>query len=240
MKLKKIQEEFTHSCRGRGLNHPKEIKNIEIYQGFLFEKVQESLESAYPITLGKLPGDIWKEAISRFIGEFDCKTPYFWRIPEQFCLFAHDQKFSEHYKIPYLEDLLDFEWAEIEVFMMKDGLRPELSKEGNVLEDLLFMNPDHLFQKYDYTVFQKDSTQKKECHVITYRHFVTKEVHYLQLSRFYRVVLELLREHHLSGMETLQFVAPMFQREVDANMVSHANQFFQDLFELGVIEGYLK
>ena len=53
---------------------------------------------------------------------------------------------------PFLDDLLYFEWMEIEVHTMPDRPFPDYVKEGNVLEDRLAFNPEYEIIRMDYPV----------------------------------------------------------------------------------------
>ncbi len=240
MTLGKIQQQFSEFCRGKDLGGLQvDARRAAVYAELIFEKVEGALGRVYPITRSSIDEEIWKKMVSDFFHEHESTTPYFWKMSEHLCFFAKEKNISKRYQIPHLEDLLAFEWAETEVYMMKDGHRRALKSDGDIFEDPLFINPDHLFSQFSYPVFQKDVSKKGSYFLLTYRHFGTKEVHFLQLSRFYQSVLQLLHQNPMSGMEALQHVAALFAISLDEKLIAFSENFFKDLLHLGVIEGYI-
>ncbi len=145
----------------------------EIYRDHYRKKMERSLKKAYPLTYHLLQRAQWDEMIDQFLTEAQCTSPYFWKVPETFLYFAKKKEFALRFEIPYLEDLLDFEWLEIEMYMMPD----QPGKESRIVI-------------YSYPVFEKKPLprpmKKGSYPLYAFRHPESKEVH------FSRVVLKRL------------------------------------------------
>ncbi len=135
------------------------------------KKFLQSLKKAYPLTHHLLEAKQWDEMVDQFLAEVQCTSPYFWKMPEFFLHFAKKKKYSLRYDIPYLDDLLDFEWLEIEMYMMPD----QPGKEDRIVI-------------FSYPVFEKKplprSMKKGIYPLYAFRHPESKEIH------FSRVVLK--------------------------------------------------
>ena len=240
LKYQHIQEQFIAKCRGKkDIPEFAPSDRMQVYEGLIADKIFASLTRAYPIAHAIIDKKKWMKIISDFICNYDMKSPYYWRMPESFYHYAKEKKLARSLRIPYLEDLLWFEWIEIEVYMMKDVLKPAIKKEGNVLEDLLYMNPYHHFCLFSYPVFQKEATQKGQYHLIAYRHPETDDVHYLKLSSYYRAVLQVLSQASFTGIEVLSHIADLFSLEKNCDFFAQASAFLQNLLQLGLIEGFI-
>ena len=234
------QQAFIAKCRGKKIDASfARPGRMEVYEGLIADKILGSLTRAYPIAHSLIKENKWKKIVSDFIENFDIKTPFYWRMPESFYHYVKEKKLSKSLKIPYLEDLLWFEWIEIEVYMMKDVQKPEIKKQGNVLEDLLYLNPYHQFSFFFYPIYQKDPTEKGQYHIVTYRNPETDDVHYIKLSSYYRAVLQVLSHQPFTGIEVLSHVADLFSIEKGCDFFAQASSFLQNLLHLGLIEGFI-
>lgn len=154
----------------------EQICQLPIYLKHVRRKISRNLEQAFPLTHHLLSHEQWDEMVDHFLADEPCSSPFFWQVPKFFVQFAKSKGYANRFNIPHLEDLLDFEWLEIEMFMM-----PNQSDETRIVT-------------YSYPVFEKKPIEKGVYHLYAFRHPKTKEVHFVRITPFYRRVIELLKE----------------------------------------------
>jgi len=169
-----LTEQLGHFCLTE--ESPPAESRIHIYRRHVRRKISRNLEGAFPLAYHILSQEQWDEMVDRFLAEDPCSSPFFWQVPKFFVQFAKKKGYAERFHIPYLEDLLDFEWLEIEMFMM-----PNESEQTRIVT-------------YSYPVFEKNPREKGVYHLYAFRHPKTKEVHFVRITPFYHRVLELLKE----------------------------------------------
>jgi hypothetical protein len=128
-----ICREFLDYCRSKTVSPPAGV-NVERagqYRRLSQNIVFHALRRAYPITAGVIGEEKWHELIAAFFANCDLPSPQLWKMPRILLDFVERTNCSEQLKIPYLKDLLAFEWAEIEVFMMSDAKYPALFRAGD-------------------------------------------------------------------------------------------------------------
>jgi hypothetical protein len=177
----------------------EQISHLPIYRKQIRRKISRNLEHAFPLAHHLLSHEQWDEMVDRFLADELCSSPFFWQVPKFFVQFAKDKGYADRFNIPYLEDLLDFEWLEIEMFMM-----PNQSDETRIVI-------------YSYPVFEKKPMEKGVYHLYASRHPKTKEVHFVRITPFYCRVLELLKEY--SEEEALTKAAEEFKLDVAIALV---------------------
>ena len=124
------QSKLAQYCRnGKPVAIPGTIETrLPHYRRLVFNVVKDSLEAAYPIAHSFINEKDWREMAYRFFSEHNCQTPQVWKLPFEFYEFATAGDFANKYNIPFLNDLLYFEWLEIEVYMMEDLPFPNFKK----------------------------------------------------------------------------------------------------------------
>lgn len=128
------------------------LKNIFQYRRLVFNNILDTLESAYPITYQLIGDEKWVQLVNSFFSEYKVQTPQIWRMPEEFKEYVvHSQpKLIDEYFC--LKNLLEFEWMEIEIFMM-----PDIPKEEKKEENTYLLNPETTILQFEYPVHLKNA-----------------------------------------------------------------------------------
>ena len=116
------QSNLATYCR---TGNPVEIKgavqkNLTHYRRLVFNNVLDTLETAYPITKNLLGDENWETIVNRFFSTYNIQSPQIWMMPEEFKNYLLEQEKELLNTYPLLENLLEFEWLEVEIFMMPD------------------------------------------------------------------------------------------------------------------------
>lgn len=189
MLLVETVERFTHFCR-TGELHPTLPKKIALYQTLIRNKIDYVLRRTFPLTHHLLQGEQWDELTRTFIAKEDLPSPFFWKMAESFAQFVQKNHFAELFNFPYLNDLVHFEWIEIELYMM-----PDIPRENH---SGLHLNPESHILTYSYPVFEKKKLPrpmiKGTYPLFAFRQPKTGDVHFIALSPFFQTVLELIEK----------------------------------------------
>jgi len=240
------QSQFARYCRdGKPVKLPGTTEGrLPHYRRLVFNVVKDSLESAYPIAHSFIKPEDWEEMAYRFFNEHDSQTPQIWKLPFEFYEFAIEQDFATQYRIPFLNELLHFEWLEIEVFMMENLPFPTYQENGNWLTDSICFNPEYRLVKLEYPVHIKKPAQiaseKGDYFLLIFREKETGHVQFVNLS----VLFTYLLEHLLGGENQLQEILAdmiyIFGINDDQLLRNKSINFLQDLKEKGFVLGFSK
>ena len=178
-------------------------ERVAVYRRLVFNNIQDQLRLAYPILHSFLPEEKWDALVKEFFAQHDCSAPQLWQMPLELVRFVEQSSYSKRLNLPFLQDLLEFEWNEIELFMTSDIVPPPLRATGSVLDDPLVLNPILNLKKYDYPVFRVQpadlANQAGDYFLLSFRHPETCSVQFLELAPLTVRVVEILHTAPTSG-----------------------------------------
>lgn len=169
-------------------------KRLPHYRRLVFNVIKDALETTYPISFEYIDKNIWAEIVYNFFSLHKCQDPQVWRMPEEFFEFCKSENYSEKYNLPFLNDLLHFEWLEVELYMMEDIKYPEFGTSENWLTEKIAINPEHKIIKLEYPVHLEkpfDAANKKgDYFLLLYREKETGRVQFVNLSVLFTFLIE--------------------------------------------------
>jgi len=115
---------------------------ISHYRRLVFNIIEDNLQTAYPLTYALLSQVEWEEVVNEFFRNHPCQSPQIWSMPKEFYEYLQKINHPLLQRYPFLEDLLLFEWKEIELYMSEDIPVP-YSTEGDAGKDPFVLNPEH-------------------------------------------------------------------------------------------------
>lgn len=194
-----IQQSFSAFCRtGRKAALPGVTPGrMKYYRRLVFGMINDTMENAFPIAFKNIPARKWNRMVKDFFSFHACQSYQVWRLPLEFYTYAVEHNWEEAYGIPYLNNLLAFEWAEMEVYNMEDIPAPPFMLSGSWLETPLVLNPEHRLLSLAYPVHLEPRptklTAKKGIYfVLLYRNQETGNVQFMDLSPWLAFVTEQL------------------------------------------------
>lgn len=202
----KHQSALAQYCRtGKEINLPGAIQeNLSHYRRLVFNVVKDALETTYPISFKYIDNEVWNEMVYNFFSSHKCSDPQVWKMPEEFYQFCKVNNYNEKYSLPFLNDLLYFEWLEVELYMMEDIPYPEFIKVKPGLKHRIGINPEHQLVKLDYPVHLEkpvDTIDKKgDYFLLLYREKDSGRVQFMNLSVLFAFLLESIS----TGEKTLE------------------------------------
>jgi uncharacterized protein len=206
--------------------------------------VDDMLQSAFPITHEFLGEEKWKELVNDFFSYHPCQSPHVWYMPKEFYQYHATSPNTIIKSIPFLIELLWFEWLEVELFMMEDKVVP-FSRQGNLLTDALVLNPEHHFQHFRYPVHIKKPAEiiPKDIghyYLVLHRDPGSGSISFTEVAPPILRMLELLANELLTANEIFEKVAFEFNFPKNEEMKQYAFQFFQKAMTDQLILGFNK
>ncbi|WP_024954190.1 putative DNA-binding domain-containing protein [Sulfurospirillum arcachonense] len=156
---------------------PKNHQGYKIYKALVFHRFFEVLSNAYPIFYEEVDKKRFEKIIYEFM-RYGAKSEVMWKLPNEFRTFV--KKHKKFQEIPYVNELLWFEW--VEVALMMRNYKSQKEKKFSYSKNYK-LNSSVLLKKLDYKVFEKESYDKKgEYYLLAYYDFNDLQVYYREIS----------------------------------------------------------
>lgn len=219
-------------------------KNVVQYRRLVHNVVEDTLQSAYPLTYELLTPKEWKSLVSRFFKEHACSSPQVWYMPKELHEFIASKPSNLTKKYPFLVELLWFEWLEVELYMMED-VHVEHIREGDFAKERLVLNPEHHLQYFSFPVHLKNAklitlSDKGHYFLVVHRHPESGTVSFTDLSPAFVRMIELLEERAMTIKEVLEKACGELGVEI-SSAIQHATEaFLESAMENKLIVGFEK
>ncbi len=240
------QSNFAAYCRTGNYFPIKGVheERLSHYPRLVFNVIDDTLRSAYPITFDLLTDDEWETIVRSFFATHKCSTYSVWKMPYEFYQFVLtlDNQLTEKY--PFLEELLLFEWTEIEIHMMEDEVYPEVESKGEMVTDTLVFNPEYTILQLHYPVHLKNPNEitehdKGDYFVLLFREQEIGNVQFLDLSFYFVWLIRKIENEQKSLLELTEEASELFG--VNQNvLVENSLPFLTELQNKKFIIGYKK
>lgn len=243
---REIQEKLGEYCRSGEEPDLPGISpgRIRHYHRLVQNVVNDTLDTAFPITLAALGQDAWILLVNDFFTAGLPQTPQVWKLPYEFYRYHAEQETGKRIQREYLDDLLLFEWMEIEVHTMPDREYPEFVEKGNLFLDRLAFNPEHEIVQLEYPIHTHPAQQavdkKGDYFALLYRLPESGNVKFLALSPLNTYIFSRLLEAERPLNEIKGEFARLAGIESGRYLDEALEKFFQDLMDRKLILGFLK
>lgn len=211
------------------------------YRNLIYNIINGALESAYPITVNVLSEEHWKAIVTDFVTHHKCQNPQLLKMPFELIGFVEQQQYASLFEIPFLLDLLVFEWAEMEIHDMPDVDEEHCKSDGDVIHDSLVYSPYFKIIAMTYPIHllktHNIAEHKGGYYVLVYRD-ADCEVNYLQLNQFSYL---LLSEMIVTDSGLLKVLMPLLKNhtpEFQTSILDEAIDFIQLLIKNGIVRGF--
>jgi hypothetical protein len=162
-------------------------KRIKVYQDLVFHRFYEVLTNANPILNSLVSEKRFTKAIRAFM-KSGAKTDLVWQVPNEFRRYVRSNK-KQFKDMAYIDDLLWFEWIEIELFM-KDYSDFKNSKFD--IKSTYKISKGAKLKKLNYKVYERDFETRGDYCLLAYYDTDKQEVIYREISLFMYDFLKLL------------------------------------------------
>lgn len=247
-----LLKEFTHQqqsdlatyCRSNKLPDKLEVRKERVhhYRRLVYNVVNDSLQSAFPLVLNLIDPKDWDQLAHRFFSEYKPQSPQVWKMPGEFVNWFNQNHQPLRNQFPFIDELLQFEWKEVEMYMMEDLTYGEYSHSGSWLNSSLVINPEHTFLKTDYPVHLKKAesiqeSDKGEYYVLMFRERESGRIQFMDMSAIFVLIIENL----LQGFNLVSILTALHAQIPGSTMEdlqSNTIPFLKKLLDKGFIFGF--
>lgn len=237
---------FGNQCLGNLTREPDDLwsqRAMGKYKQLINSIYDQSLTKAYPIAYSVIPTDIWDNWVEEFIKNSRSQEPRVWLMPKLFMQYVQQEGLANQIGRPYIDDLLLFEWVEIELFTQEDIAIPQVVTEVDWIQDVVTFNPHHLIISLSYPVHKSTEhdqlMDQGQYTWAVYRDPNTFAVQYVQLGLFDKYCIEYMQKDKLSlGTAILAVMTDLNLSDSDlpaiqARTIEVFDQFISSGFILG-------
>jgi hypothetical protein len=218
-------------------------ENLHHYRRLVFNIASDNIETAYPITKSFLDSKVWDELVYDYFAEHKCQAPQVWRMPLEFYEYCVEKDLRNKLNLPFLNDLLYFEWLELEVHTMDDIPYPVYSSKGDWMNDRIALNPEYKLIQLTWPVHTTAPTdlegKQGDYFLMMYREKESGSVQFMDLSIFYTYILEQL-SYGVLLKDVLVEANTLFQINDIVLLKDHALTFIEDLKKREFVLGFLQ
>lgn len=240
-----IQHSLADYCKSGELIEIQGAKTDRLhnYRRLIYNIIDDAIESAYPIAKSYINEVHWETMIDEFILEHKCQHPQIMRMPGEFIDFIEEKGYSKKYNLPFLSDLLNFEWVEVIVHTMKDVKIQEFNTKGDFSNSRLVFSPYIELLQLEYPIHQLRKTDiesaKGNYFILVYRQ-ENGTVQYLELNQLTFFIVSTMTEDNCSLKDAIEPFTNDLEAETKNNFILNAQQFLINLQEIDVVKGVLK
>jgi len=241
----KIQENLAMYCRtGNDQDIPGVTEGrLPHYRRLVNNVVHGTIDQAFPITRKVLSEEEWNYLIDSFFIEHDAQTPILWKLPYEFYQYIREQDHAGALNKAWLDELLWFEWLEIEVHMMPDHKHGSYKHKGDLLTDPLVINKDGKLIKLQYPVhlypIHEVEAKRGDFFLFIYREQESGSVRFTKLSVLHAWLLDTLFSNPGMTVEQLfPLMIETFRLEDMDRLKNNIYSFLIEMKEAGVILGF--
>jgi len=240
----KIQNDLVEYCRSNNDGNVQGTRQDRLpnYRRLIHTIIWEALSDAYPITRSILTSVQWDELVDDFISNHRSAEPQLYKMPFSLIAFVKNNDYQKRFSIPYLIDLLTFEWVEIEVHTMQDQELLSFNPQGDFMSTNLVFNPYQRILTLNYPIHQL-RTMDISMNAGSYFYNVYRQpngtVQYMELNAFTRNLIQqfMLHSAEYNINEILLTLLKDLSLEMKVSITDEVFKFCLLLKEKGLILG---
>lgn len=139
----RVQAAFTAHLRDpHGVSAPPEVDpaRVAVYARLVFDNVASLLAGCFPVLRAVLADANWQRLVRDFLADHRARTPLFPQLPREFAQYLATGRAGRG-DAPWIAELADWEWLELEVGQAPEDLPPLAATEGDPLAAAPVLNP---------------------------------------------------------------------------------------------------
>jgi hypothetical protein len=237
------QSQLAGYCRTGQWNHIPGVHtgHVQHYRRLVYNVIDDMLRNAFPVMSELVTKQEWDEAVQVFFSSHSCHSPQVWYMPKEFYQFVLNSQHALLQQYPCLAALMQYEWMEVELFMMEDITVPHTTL-GDVVFSKLVINPEHTLMALPYPVHQKKATaitnaDKGNYFIAGYRN-TNGDVLFTDLSPALVRMIEYLSVTPLSVKQLIGQLESEFQLILTETDKQAVIQFFETAYLQQLIIGF--
>lgn len=243
---KEIQNLLGEYCKtGKAVTLPGVTGGrLHHYRRLVYNVVKSTMDQAFPIASSSMNPETWDQLVDDFFANHTTRSAQIWKLPLEFYEYHFYSNTADKLKMPYLNDLLYFEWVEIEIHTMQDIAYPEYNEKGDFLLDSIALNPEHQIMQLNYPVhiysLAECKDKKGQYFVLLFREPETGNVRFMELSVLHAFIMMKINETALPLQSFKGEIASIAAVESEKFLDDYLHTFISDLRSRKMVLGYLK
>jgi hypothetical protein len=221
---KAVQKRFFELITSEVPLYASQANPIQTYKELIVYRFKEVIISAFPRFCEILDETQLDKLIIQFI-QSKPETPFIWQMPNEFRHFLSKQSALKTY--PFMDDMLWFEWIEIELFMKNYTHKKKINFDWGQSYTLA---PSALIKELNFPVYLDEGYDVGGIHpLLMFYNFADHEVHFQELTPFLEQFIALLP--HFSALDALQKLCQNYDinpQEVKEILQEHLESFAQN------------
>ena len=183
------------------------FEGLKQYRRLFRNNINNTMMQAFPITLEILTKEQWELMVDEFFAIHNSQTPHIWKLPFEFYQFVESNNFAEKFNKPFLNDLLHFEWIEIDVYTMADEYPEPYNKHGDSFNERLECNNEYRLINLKYPVHLYAAKEAVnhigDYYLLSYRVPETFKVKFINLPPLHVLFFEKISNEGMTAKEIL-------------------------------------
>lgn len=217
-------------------------KHVHHYRRLVYNIIDDSLESSFPLMVNLITPKEWKKLVHEFFENHKCAHYQVWQMPRELITYMQDVEHELLHKYPCLENLMQFEWVECELYMMADiECKYPVNNKLDWSKPLV-LNPEMNLELVHYPVHLKNAkyislTQKGNYFYIGHRHPQTGKVIFTNVSPALVRIIENLSLAPRLFVDVAEEVCKELQIELSPEAEVGLKSFIEKAFDNQLILG---
>ena len=215
-------------------------KRIAIYAELLFNNMESTLSSGFPVCRKVLGVRRWQRLVREFFAMHRCTTPLFRQIPEEFLRWLNE---AEVQNIPpFLPQLAHYEWVELAVAVSDAPLPSGWEADIDLLDNIPVLTSALMLLSYNWPVqkisprFKPSQPLPEPLWLLVFRDAVD-EVKFNEINPVSAELIRLLQGGEHTGRAALSQIARSLGQHDTAQVIAFGDGILQELRDRGAILG---
>ena len=244
--FQRLQYQFAAHLRDPQNNSaPKGIEDrrLQIYRELFYNNVEDFLANAFPVLRALTADTRWHAMVHDFYARHQCHEPQFHKIAEEFLRYLGDERGAIEGDPPFMRELAQYEWVELELGVSETKLTPELADpNGDLLAQIPLASPLAWTLAYDFPVhkispeFQPTTPGAQPTLLIVYRNR-HDDVKFMEVNAITARLMQLIGEEPASGRALLERIAVELKHPQPASVVAEGGKILRELRERDILLG---
>ena len=244
--FQRLQYQFAAHLRDPEKNPaPKGIEDrrLQIYRELFYNNVEDFLANAFPVLRALTPDPRWHAMVRDFYARHQCHEPQFHKIAEEFLRNLSDERGVVEGDPPFLRELAQYEWVELELGVSEEKLTPALADpNGDLLAGTPLASPLAWTLAYDFPVhkispeFQPTVPGPQPTLLIVYRNR-HDNVKFMEINAITARLMQLIGEEPAAGRALLERIAAELKHPQPASVVAEGGKILRELRERDILLG---
>ena len=214
-------------------------KRMQVYTDLVFNNLESSLASCFPVAKKVLGIRLWKKIIRAFLMQHQSRSPIFRKIPEEFLRFLQSAE-----DLPaYLYSLAHYEWMELAISVLDaDVDMQQVEINGDLLDATPVFAPALALLSYDYPV-HKISPRSRPAQplaqpacLLIFRD-TEDNVRFIELNQVTAMLVDMLKTGEMTGRQVLEQMALELGHPDPQAIIQFCLDILASLKQQGVILG---